>query len=97
MNTVLTDALVQFGHSGGPLIHVDSGLAIAINTLGHEYRGPLVDELVRWRQNRAAQEIPGLTAVIDYVLKYSQVGLNYAISLEHVQDDPQWPLRETTP
>lgn len=97
MNTVLTDALVQFGHSGGPLIHVDSGLTIAINTLRHEYRSPLVDELVRWRQNRAAQEIPGLTAVIDYVLKYSQVGLNYAISLEHVQDDPQWPLRETTP
>lgn len=95
MNTVLTDALVQFGNSGGPLIHVPSGRAIAINTLQHEYRGPLVDELVRWRQNPFAQKVPGLTAVMDYVLKYSYVGLNYAISLEHVQDDPRWPLRET--
>lgn len=91
MNTILSDALIQFGNSGGPMIHAPTRKVVGVNTLGHEYPGPLADRLKQWRTNPAAQAVPGLTALMDYVIKYSQVGLNYAVAVQHAQADPAWP------
>jgi len=92
MRTIVTDALVQFGNSGGPMVHVDSGAVVGINTLGHELRDALSQRLASWSSHPSSADFPLIRDVIDFTLKYTYVGLNHAISVEHVKADPAWPV-----
>jgi S1-C subfamily serine protease len=89
MDTILTDALIQFGSSGGPMVHVASGRVIGLNTMGHSY--PHVRQLDRWRTSPAAQQVPGMADLIGYVLHHSHSGLSYAIAMHHLEADPAFP------
>lgn len=92
MKTIVTDALIQFGNSGGPMIHVDSGSVVGINTLGHELRDVVVQRLQSWSSHPAAADFPLIRDLVDFTLKYTYVGLNHAISVEYVKTDPAWPI-----
>lgn len=91
MRTIVTDALVQFGNSGGPMVHVESGAVVGINTLGHELRDALSQRLASWSSHPSAADFPVIRDLVDFTLKYTYVGLNHAISVEHVKADPAWP------
>ncbi len=92
MHTIVTDSLVQFGNSGGPMIHVDSGTVVGINTLSHELRDALSQRLAFWSGHPSSADFPLIRDLIDFTLKYTYVGLNHAISVEHVMADPAWPV-----
>jgi S1-C subfamily serine protease len=92
IDTILTDALIQFGNSGGPMVHVESGRVIGLNTMGHSY--PHVRQLDRWRNTPAAQQVPGMADLISYVLHHSHSGLSYAIAMHHLEADPAFPMSE---
>jgi S1-C subfamily serine protease len=101
MTTVVSNTLIQFGNSGGPMIHVRSGKVIGINTHKH----PLSDMLVRRlgallpplsgasppSQSTVPTLSPGVEDLIRYALKYTYIGFNHAVSLEHVRSDSRWP------
>lgn len=92
MQTILTDTLIQFGNSGGPMIHAPSGRVIGVNTLKHELRDALIQRLKTWHQHPQITQIPGMADLILFTLKYTYVGLNHAVSIEHAMKDPAWPL-----
>ena len=74
LDTVLTDALVQFGHSGGPMLDVASGTAVAINTRGHPNADPLLARLIQWQGEPATAAVPGLTDLMEYVCQQCENG-----------------------
>ena len=93
MRTIVSNALIQFGNSGGPMLHAESGKVIGINTLSHELRDVLARRLSTWYDHPDVAAVPGLRDLIRYSLKYTYVGLNHAVSIEHVRDDAAWPAR----
>ena len=93
VSTVVTDALIQFGSSGGPMLHVQSRHVIGINAFRHELRDILQQQLRLWRARPDAANWPLIRDLVDYTLKYTHVGLNHAISVEHATTDPAWPIQ----
>ncbi len=92
MNTILTDTTISYGSSGGPMVRVRDGRVMGINTLPHEISDELAHRLNVWRgQPRVANT--AVSDLIDYVLKYVNVGFNYAVSLEYARQDPAWDFR----
>lgn len=93
IRTIVSNALIQFGNSGGPMLHVRSGKVIGVNTLRHPLRSDLARRLTAWYDHPGVAEVPGLRDVIEYSLKYTYVGLNHAVSIDHVRSDAAWPVR----
>ena len=89
MDTILTDALIQFGNSGGPMIHVPTGNAIGINTLKHSTGE--AGTVSRWVHDPGVTAVPGLLDLMNFALRYAHVGLNYAVAMRHVQASSAWP------
>lgn len=92
LTSVVSDALIQFGNSGGPMVHYDSGKAIGMNTLSHPLQDALWYRLHKELTNPAVAQVPALRELIEYSLKYTMVGLNHAVSLEHLRSDRSWPI-----
>jgi S1-C subfamily serine protease len=92
IRTIVSDALIQFGHSGGPMLHLRSEKVVGINTLSHELVDVLAQRLWQWRGTAQASQLPILQDLIEFTLKYTYVGLNHAVSVEHVHEAPEWPI-----
>ena len=91
MRTIVSNALIQFGNSGGPMIHIDTGKVIGINTRGHELQNPLRHDLEAWFRQPASSSFPVLRTLTDYCLQFIQTGFNHAVSIEHVKNDAAYP------
>lgn len=87
MTTIVSDALITFGSSGGPMLHVGTGKVIGINTRPHELSDVLRQRLETWRTHPTASDFALLRDLVDYTLKYTYVGLNHAVSIEHAMAD----------
>ena len=87
MTTIVSDALIQFGSSGGPMLYVGTGKVIGINTRSHELRDVLRQRLETWLTHPGASDFALLRDLVAYTLKYTYVGLNHAVSIEHAMAD----------
>ncbi len=87
MKTFLTDAVATYGNSGGPLIRSTDGKVIGIVTMPHEIRNRIKDRL----QRHLAKVTPPINDIIKFIMRYLHEGFVYAISLEHVLNDPAFP------
>lgn len=91
LTSIVSDALIQFGSSGGPMIDVESGAAIGVNTLRHPYRTVEAARLEGLLEAPETADVAGLQDVIRFQLKHAYVGLNHAVSVEHARSHPAWP------
>jgi S1-C subfamily serine protease len=93
MRSIVSNSVVQSGNSGGPMLHVETGKVVGINTLRHELRDDLTQQLRNWYNHPDVQRIPGLTDVIAHSVHFAYVGLHHAVSVEYVRSDARWPGR----
>lgn len=91
MRTVVSNALIQFGSSGGPMLHVPSRKVVGINTLKHAIHDVLSHSLRTWSSHPGAAAFPLIRDLVEYSLKYTYVGLHHAVSVEYALADPKWP------
>lgn len=82
INTILTDALVQFGNSGGPMFHIKTGNVIGVNTRKHDWSTRLREKIKEYTRNKK-EEIKNISR---YLLKRYHIGLNHAVSTEYISD-----------
>jgi S1-C subfamily serine protease len=94
IRTFLTNVLVTYGNSGGPLIRASDGKAIGIITMPHEIRDEARERLLKYINLPGIEVIPPIRDLIEFVLRYLHIGFNYAISIEHVMNDPIFELHE---
>jgi S1-C subfamily serine protease len=91
MQTLVSDALIRFGNSGGPMLDAGTGKVIGINTLHHELQDDSRVRLAEWLLGLGADDFALIRDLIAYSLRYTYVGLNHAVSIEYVRNDPAWP------
>ncbi len=87
MQTFLTDALVTYGSSGGPLIRELDGTVVGMVTMPHEIEHSLKGRLNEYIESNSNVVTPPVRDLIEYVLMFLQVGYNYAISIDHAVND----------
>lgn len=92
--SVVSDAVIQFGSSGGPMIHGETGRVVGITTRGHDVKDQLNRRLQQLATSDAVKEDPVLAPLLQYVLKYTYVGLNHAVSAKYAREDPAYPTGE---
>lgn len=87
IKTFLTDTLITYGNSGGPLIRVSDGKAVGVTTMYHEIRDEVRERLLKYTHLPSIKDIPPILDLIEFVLKYLTIGFNYAISIEYALND----------
>jgi hypothetical protein len=90
MRTILTDAVVQFGGSGGPMLDIASGNVLGVVALHHELQDRWREQISDWAQAGGGQ--PAILGdLANFVLNYIDTGLNHAVSIQYARGDPEWP------
>ena len=90
LKTIITNARISHGNSGGPLISVDDGRVIGICTLNHELKDEVFQRLYQYI------ELPGIQLdtvrmdILQSMIRYTNIGLFHIISSDHVGADPAW-------
>lgn len=88
IKTFLTDTLVTYGNSGGPLIRASDGKVIGIITMLHEIRDEVRERLIKYINLPKVEINPPIRDLIEFALRYINIGLSHAISIEYVMADP---------
>ena len=88
LQTFLTDTLVTYGSSGGPLVREFDGTVVGMVAMPHEIKNALKERLEAHILSGDSTVTPPIRDLINYVLTFLQVGYNHAISIEYaILDD----------
>jgi len=94
IKTFLTNTIVIYGNSGGPLIRKSDGKVVGIITMPHEMRDEVRQRLKTYINSRETEIPPPIRDLIKFVLKYIQIGLVHAVSIEYAINDPIFNLNK---
>lgn len=86
IKTFLTDTLITYGSSGGPLIRASDGKVLGITTMPHEIRDEARERLLKYIDSPGI-EIPPIRDLIEFVMRYVSIGLNHVLSIEYAMAD----------
>lgn len=87
IKTFLTDTLVTYGSSGGPLIRISDGKVLGIITMPHEIRDEVRERLLKYISSPGIEIISPIRDLTKFVLRYLSIGLNHALSIEYAMAD----------
>jgi S1-C subfamily serine protease len=85
--TIVSNAIIQHGSSGGPMFDVRTSKVIGINTFRHPVADSLTGRLMQWASLLKPRKLTVLSDIIAFALHTRYVGFNHAVSIEHVRND----------